>query len=221
METFSALLTLCTGNTPLTGKFPAQRPVTRSFDVFLDLRLDKRFGKQWWGWWFKTPSCSLWRHCNDFNDSITTWLHAVPPNSCGSFGNCGLSAALSVTLRFDIEDVITTRDLPCNIFWRFITLIYPLSLVTRDIILFYMVKSNLRLYMDGWEPWLVMNRTTATPTSRKYERGFRTRMAYFSHHNQKQLIIYLKHVCCLAALAVYNGCLPWQCADNEWNIVCL
>ena len=34
METFSALLTLCTGNSPVTGEFPSQRPVTRSFDVF-------------------------------------------------------------------------------------------------------------------------------------------------------------------------------------------
>ena len=38
METFSALLAICAGNSPVTGEFPAQRPVTRSFDVFLDLR---------------------------------------------------------------------------------------------------------------------------------------------------------------------------------------
>ena len=35
METFSALLALCAGNSPVTGEFPAQRPVTQSFDVFL------------------------------------------------------------------------------------------------------------------------------------------------------------------------------------------
>ena len=39
METFSALLAICAGNSPVPGEFPAQRPVTRSFDVFLDLRL--------------------------------------------------------------------------------------------------------------------------------------------------------------------------------------
>ena len=38
METFSALLALCAGNSPVSGEFPAQRPVTRSFDVFFDLR---------------------------------------------------------------------------------------------------------------------------------------------------------------------------------------
>ena len=42
-----------------------QRPMTRSFDVFFDLRLDKRLSKKSWGWWFETPSCSLWRHCNE------------------------------------------------------------------------------------------------------------------------------------------------------------
>ena len=34
METFSALLAL----SPVTGEFPAERPVARSFDVFFDLR---------------------------------------------------------------------------------------------------------------------------------------------------------------------------------------
>ena len=32
---------------------------------FFDLRLNKQLGKQSWGLWFETPSCSLWRHCND------------------------------------------------------------------------------------------------------------------------------------------------------------
>ena len=42
METFSALLALCAGNSPMTGEFPSQRPVTRILDVFFDLRLNKR-----------------------------------------------------------------------------------------------------------------------------------------------------------------------------------
>ena len=43
---------------------PAQRPVTQSFDVFFDLRLNKRLSKQSWGWWFETLSRLLWRHRN-------------------------------------------------------------------------------------------------------------------------------------------------------------
>ena len=38
METFSALLAPCAGNSPVAGEFLAQRPVTRSFDIFCDLR---------------------------------------------------------------------------------------------------------------------------------------------------------------------------------------
>ena len=46
------------------GDFPTQGPVTRSFDVFFDVCLNKRLSKLPWGWWFETPSWSLWRHCN-------------------------------------------------------------------------------------------------------------------------------------------------------------
>ena len=65
MEAFSALLAICVGISPVSGEFPTQRPVTRSFDVFFDLRLNKRLSKQSWGWWFETPSGSLWRHSNE------------------------------------------------------------------------------------------------------------------------------------------------------------
>ena len=40
METLSASLSLCAGNSPVTGEFPAQKPVARSFDTFFDLRLE-------------------------------------------------------------------------------------------------------------------------------------------------------------------------------------
>ena len=61
METFSALMAVCEGNSPVTGEFPAKRPVTRIFDVFFDLRLNQ----QWRRRRFETSSRSLWRHCND------------------------------------------------------------------------------------------------------------------------------------------------------------
>ena len=40
MDTLSALLAISAGNSPVPGEFPAQRPVTRSFDFFSDLRLN-------------------------------------------------------------------------------------------------------------------------------------------------------------------------------------
>ena len=64
VETFSALLAICVGNSPVPGEFPEQRPVTRRFDVFFDLRLNNRLSNQSWGWWFEMLSCPLWRHCN-------------------------------------------------------------------------------------------------------------------------------------------------------------
>ena len=65
---------LC-GYSPVPGEFPTQRPVTRSFDVFFDLRLNKRLSKQSWGWWYETLSCPLWRHCNGISQS-TAVRHA-------------------------------------------------------------------------------------------------------------------------------------------------
>ena len=60
MEAFSALLAPCEGNLPVTGGSPSQRPVTRGFDVFFDLRLSKQSRRRW----FERPSRLLWRHCN-------------------------------------------------------------------------------------------------------------------------------------------------------------
>ena len=71
MEAFSALLSLCAGNSPVTGEFPAKRPVTRSFDGLIDLRLNKRLSKQSFGWWFYTPSWSLWRHWKEASEYST------------------------------------------------------------------------------------------------------------------------------------------------------
>ena len=64
MKKKSALLAICAVNSPVPGEFPAQRPVTRSFDVFFDLCLNKWLSKQSWGWWLETISCPLWRHRN-------------------------------------------------------------------------------------------------------------------------------------------------------------
>ena len=72
METFSTLLAICAGNSPVPGEFPTQRPVARGFDIFFDLQSNKRLSKQWRGWWFETQSCPLWRHCNELVRS--PWL---------------------------------------------------------------------------------------------------------------------------------------------------
>ena len=80
METFSALLALRAGNSPVTGEFPSQRPVTRSFDVFFDLRLNKRLSKQSWCWWLETQSRSLWRQCNGHGGIYHYWITTLNLN---------------------------------------------------------------------------------------------------------------------------------------------
>ena len=54
METFSASLVLCAGNSLVTGEFPSQWPLRGSSDGFFDLRLNKQLGKQSEGGWFGT-----------------------------------------------------------------------------------------------------------------------------------------------------------------------
>ena len=60
-----------------TGGFPSQRPVARSFDIFFDLRQNKRVSKQSIRWWFETSLRSLWRFCHvivpAYNQSHYAW----------------------------------------------------------------------------------------------------------------------------------------------------
>ena len=57
--------------------FRVTGPVTRSFDIFFDLRLNKRLSKRPRHRWFGTSSPPLWRHCNgEFRGlfSIYRWM---------------------------------------------------------------------------------------------------------------------------------------------------
>ena len=94
METYSALLAICAGNSPVTGEFPAQRPVTWSFDVFFDLHPNKPLSKQWWGWWFEMPWRPLWRHSNGSSKSGTWGLDKSFPINTASRTCLEVSAPL-------------------------------------------------------------------------------------------------------------------------------
>ena len=68
METFSALLAICAGNSPVTGEFPAHSPHKGQrrealMFLFFYLCLNIRLRKQSWGWWLETLSRPLWCHC--------------------------------------------------------------------------------------------------------------------------------------------------------------
>ena len=67
MKTFSALLPICAGNSPVTDDFPTKSQLRGSLMFSLILCLNRRLSKQPWGWWFETPSWSFWCHCNEFS----------------------------------------------------------------------------------------------------------------------------------------------------------
>ena len=99
LQCFQCMITSSNGNIfrvtgPLCGEFtgpgefPTQRPVTRSFDVYFDLRPNKRLCKQSWGWWFQTLLCPLWRHSIGIGywQSKTAWKPSINPLPTGSYG---------------------------------------------------------------------------------------------------------------------------------------
>ena len=107
MDTFSELMALCVGNSPVTGEFPTQRPVMHNFDVFFDLRLNKRLSKQSWAWWFETPTCSLWCHCN-----VLTLIWYTQHFS-------GVN---------EVANILTVYPIKCPWFWRLYFVALPMFL---------------------------------------------------------------------------------------------
>ena len=67
------------------GEFPTQRPVTRSFDVFFDLRPNKRLSKQWRGWWFETLSRPFWRHRNVYEYKMKIGMYVYVEGICDRY----------------------------------------------------------------------------------------------------------------------------------------
>ena len=105
METFFALLAICARNSPVAGEFPAQRPVTRSFDVFFDLRLNSWLSKQWWGWWFETQSRPLWRQCNVLIGTLGT-------NISESFSEIHTFSFKKMHLKMSVCEMAATSSRP-------------------------------------------------------------------------------------------------------------
>ena len=101
METFSTLLAICAGNSPIISEFPAQRPVTWSFGIFSDLRLNKRCVN-------KGEAGDLRRHCAHYDVIVMTMkkeLHGI------------LMTCLFTTLLTDQTVIWITRMYTCEIQW--------------------------------------------------------------------------------------------------------
>ena len=81
----------------IPGEFPTKRPVTRSFDVYFNVRPNKRLSKQSWGWWFETPShpfCVIVMLCGNF----TKYCHKRKPFV---FESANVTFITTVTVNMD------------------------------------------------------------------------------------------------------------------------
>ena len=113
METFSTLLALCVGNSPVTGEFTSQRPLRRSFDVFVDLSLNKQLSKQSWGWWFELPSRSLQRvmnHCKHIGICMCVLFVCALVKDCIRRGFNGLYARLVSCHCCSLQPIVTQLE---------------------------------------------------------------------------------------------------------------
>ena len=118
METFSALLASFAGNSPVIDEFPSQRPVTRSFDVFLDLGLYQHLSKQWRCRWFERPRRSLWRHCNGCPGLCAIWLQPVRRNELTHWGRDKMAGSFQTTFQISFLE------------WKWISLRMSLKFVS-------------------------------------------------------------------------------------------
>ena len=154
METFSALLVFCAGNSPVTDEFPTQRPATRSFGFLFDPRLDQQLSKQWSRWWFETPSRSLWCRCNGFQGIST--LYSLQPQICQVCASCGneslnflwITSCLSCYLeRMCIIHYEHKPCCPCVSWWIFT----PWYLI-ENILSIHLSQNNMFYqYFDDWQ----------------------------------------------------------------------
>ena len=98
MEIFSALLALCEGNSPNTGEFPSQKPVTWIFDVFSDLRLNIRLSTQSRRRWFQTPLRPFYVGVMRFNEVYFNEVYFIKEYFDGLAQHCGNSIANALEL---------------------------------------------------------------------------------------------------------------------------
>ena len=127
METFSVLLALSAGNSPVIGEFSSQSPVRQSFNVFFGLRLNKRFRKQPIRWLFGTPSRSLWSHyivkliqLAIINETVQD-LYCWPFLWCKSINN-GNAKRIQQSMHSKIAPKIIFKSHRVNILWFSVTI---------------------------------------------------------------------------------------------------
>ena len=132
------------GEFTVTGAFPSQRPVTRSFDVFFVLRLNKQLSKPSRHLWFQMPWCSLWRHCNGVFSLIhwgrVTHICVGKPTIIGSEN--GLSPGQRQAIIWTNDGILLIRTLGTNF-----------SEILSEIHSFSFKKMHLKMPSGKWWPF--------------------------------------------------------------------
>ena len=126
-------------NSPITDEFPSQRPVTRGFDVFFDLRLNKQLSKQWRRRGFETPARPLWRLSKVMNQAYHSQPRVLANVCWVHFGQNHLVA----TPRWGNHGPETPRWYSPNVF----TLLYPVQSETLTVI-FWNIYLSLKCYIE-------------------------------------------------------------------------
>ena len=131
METFSASLAICVGNSP-------QKPVTRSFDVFFDMRLNERLSKQSRGWWFETLSRPLWHHWN--GDRLLSSIYLYQ-----SWFLPGTEATIWLSLEWSVKKLATKHDetrKKVNPMHKYYNVLYILNVLASTQIIYRNIEVN-------------------------------------------------------------------------------
>ena len=130
-------------------------PVTRSFDVYFDLRPNKRLSKHSWGWWFETLSSPLWRHRNAWsihqigtNRQQSTTKQDVCAQFIGIWTVCGTKPWLMTFNKHERQ-----RSPNCKYFGPLIRLITNSKNNTSESILLDLPNDMIRLCLQFHQEW--------------------------------------------------------------------
>ena len=159
METFSALLAICAGHSPVPGEFPVQRPVTRSFDVFFDLRQIKRLNKHSRGWWFETLSRPLWRQSNadmvSTNSGVETYCRREFTVTVRQLQR--KEAAMAVKLGF--SSVVVTS------LWCHLTVMPLVVVIYKATVQALHTRVKTQMWRDNLDDWAALRSSDTTMAS--------------------------------------------------------
>ena len=194
MEIFSALLVLCARNSPVTGEFSSQRPVTRSFDVFFNLRLKKRLSKQSildqirkthiWNVSLSQNATKIskinrpWQNLIRWSEYRSMWYFMPFPHAFSRKCQKTLDLTRFICFFFGLCDI--------EIYHMTLKIWEPKAAgVSNHLIKYQCNRWWMKRARKGWDRQT--NRQTDRQTDRRTDSLPQRRMTYTTHHNTEQV----------------------------------